>query len=184
MKNSTLVVAALLALAALASGDRPAVAAPPTWDFARASLGVHATGAITNTEGTQTSAFYPGAYLSWSATSGLSLAGTYDRDFARHLSVAQAGIRFLVHKSERGQVGFGANLVAYGDDGSAGFKEPTSWNASLHGSWSTFRAKNGTTLMWGIASASYDPENTRGEVRIGLRYQILGGRPWVEKVEP
>lgn len=185
MRNPILAAIALLVLV-VSSGTLapPATASPPTWSLHRASLGVHATGAVTNDSDVQSSAFYPGAYLSWSATSGLSLAATYDRDFARHLSIGQAGIRFLLLKSDRGQVGLGANLVGYGDEGAAGLEEPTSWTASLHGSWSAAKAKNGATLLWGIASASYDPENDRREVRVGLRYQLIGGAPWIERTEP
>lgn len=173
----TLLALSLLLFAA------PAMSAPATWSFARASLGVHATGAITNDAGTQTSAFLPGAYLSYSLTSGVSLAGVVDEDFARHLTIGSAGIRFLVMKSERGQIGLGANLLGYGDARASGIKEPTSWSGSIHGSWAAARS-SGRTLLWGIASASYDPENDRKEVRVGLRYQVVGGSPWREVVEP
>lgn len=172
----------LLAVAVLLAGEAGtlnfAQAAPPTWSFARASFGIDAKGAINDTDGPTTSAFLPGAYLSYSATSQLSLAGTFERDFPRHESIGQAGLRFLLTKSERGQVAAGVNAVFYGDEGAAGIAKPTSWNASLNGSWAAAKAKNGSTVVWGIASAAYDPDNALTIIRVGLRLQILGGAPW------
>lgn len=155
-------------------------ASPPTWSFSRASFGVDAKAGIFDTDGPTSSAFLPGAYLSYSATSQLSLAGTYERDFPRHESIGQAGLRFLMLKTERGQVAAGVNAVFYGDEGAAAMAKPTSWNASLNGSWSAARAKDGQTILWGIASAAYDPDNALTIIRVGLRLQILGGRQWVE----
>ena len=178
MKNTRKFLAGLAVLAVCSSGASIVSAAPPTWSLHRASFGIDAKGAINDNEGPTTSAFLPGAYLSYSATSQLSLAATYERDFPRHFSIGQTGLRFLLSKSERGQVAAGVNAVFYGDEGAVGVVKPTSWNASVNGSWAAAKAKDGTTVLWGIASAAYDPDNAITLVRVGLRLQIFGGAPW------
>jgi hypothetical protein len=158
-----------------------ASAAPPTWSFSRASLSVDAKAATIDAgPAPATSAFLPGLALSYSATSQLSLAGTYERDFPTHLSLGQLGMRFLVFKSDRGQVAGGVNAVFYADEGAAGYAKPTSWNAGVYGSWAAARAKNGQTILWAIASAARDTDNDLTMVRVGLRLQVLGGHPWIE----
>lgn len=178
MKNLTRFMLAVSVLIGVEAGTLSlAQAAPPTWSFARASFGVDAKGGIFDGTGPTTSAFLPGAYLSYSATSQMSLAGTFERDFPRHLSIGQTGLRFLMLKSERGQVAAGVNAVFYGDEGASSYTKPTSWNASVNGSWAAAKAKDGRTVCWGIASAAYDPDNALTILRIGLRLQILGGNP-------
>ena len=152
----------------------PAGAAPATWSLSRASFGIDAKAAVLESP-ERSSAFLPGAYLSWSATSQLSLAATIERDFSEHLTIGQLGARFLVARMSEGQLAAGVNLVGYGDEGAEGFLKPTSWNASLHGSYPVWQ-RNGATVAWGIASASYDSDNSLGIYRLGLRYQGIGGR--------
>jgi len=186
VKNTTrFTLAVLVVLACSGAGMvAKASAAPPTWSFARASLSLDAKGATFNGgSGPTTSAFLPGIALSYSATSQLSLVGTFERDLAGHLNVAQGGMRFLVFKNDRGQVAGGVNLVSYSDDGAVGYVKPTSWNAGVYGSWAAARAKNGTTILWAIASAARDNDNDLTMVRVGLRLQVLGGHP-VHETQP
>ncbi len=169
-RGLALVLVGLCVLSAAAS------AAPARWSLDRASFGLDAKAAVTEPEGG--SSFLGGAYLSYSLTSQMSVAGTVERDFAGHLTIARAGVRFPIFHLDggNGRVTAGANLVAYSDDGAAGIVEPTSWDAVVSGSGR--RAENeGTTVLWGIASASYDPENDRSTYRLGLRWQALGGVP-------
>lgn len=179
MRNLTrLMLAVLVLLAAETSGGSGiASAAPPTWSFQRASLSVDAKGGVFDKDDAQRTAFLPGIALSYSATSQLSLVGTIERDFPEHLSIGQAGMRFLVFQNDRGQLAGGLNAVFYGDDGAAIYEKPTSWNGGIFGSWAAARAKNGQTILFAIASATRDVENDLTLVRIGLRYQVIGGRP-------
>lgn len=172
-------LAAVLALGGilLLSAFGAAHAAPATWSLDRASLGLDAKGAVTDASGSRSTAFLPGVYLSWSATSQLSVAATVEQDFASNLTLSRAGARFLIaHMGDGGQVGAGASIVGYSGDGAASIVEPTSWEASLHGSYPVFESA-GRTVVWGILSASFDPENERQTYRVGLRWQAIGGRP-------
>lgn len=148
---------------------------PPTWSFDRVSFGVDAQGAQWSgaTNGTS---FLPGAYLSYDATSGLSFAGTLQRDFARHTTIGKAGARFKVWANDRGAVAVGANLVGYGDQTAwLGIVKPTSWETTVNGAYGIWQ-KQGRTIAWGIAGASYDKDNNVKEVRVGLRWQAVGGK--------
>ena len=163
----------LLAMGALIS---PALcgAAPAQWSIDRLSFGLDAQGA--QFDGTNLSSFLPGAYLSYSATSGLSLAGTVQRDFARHTTIGKGGFRFRVLDGQRGNVAIGANLVGYGDQTAwLGIVKPTSWETTVNGAYDVYQV-NGRTILWGIAGASYDKANNVKEVRVGLRWQLVGGR--------
>src|SRR5690242_14155061 len=123
----TIAVAALL-ICTLGLPLAARAGSPPTWSLARTSFGVDAQGAQWSGTPDGTS-FLPGAYLSYSATSGFSLAGTIQRDFARHTTIGQAGFRFRVIDGEKGNVAVGANLVGYGDQTAwLGIVKPTSWN--------------------------------------------------------
>lgn len=165
---------AVLVAGALGLHVVSAQSAPATWSLQRASFGVDAKAALLD-NGAKTTMFLPGAYLSWSATSQLSLAGTIEYDFTNDLVISRAGGRFLVARmGDGGQVGAGASLVGYSGDGAVGVPEPTSWEASLHASYPVAEDAGGTVL-WGVLSARYDPENTRQLYTIGLRWQVLGG---------
>lgn len=158
----------LLGLPTLALGQ------PAQWSLQRTSFGLDAKAALLD-NGAHTSAFLPGAYLSWSATSQFSLAGTVEYDFTSDLVISRAGGRFLVARmGDGGQIGAGASLVGYSGDGAVGVAEPTSWEASLHGSYPVAES-SGRTVLWGVLSARYDPENTRALYTIGLRWQAIGG---------
>lgn len=152
------------------------LASPATWSLERLSLGADAKGAVLDADGVRSTAFLPGVYLSWSATSQLSVAGTFERDFARDVNVARGGVRFLIARmGDGGQVGAGAGVVGYSGAGSAGVAEPTSWEASLHGAYPVWES-GGRTAAWGIVSASFDPENGAQVFKVGLRAQLVGGR--------
>ena len=153
-------------------------AAPAQWSLDRASLGVDAKAAILNTPAEQRSIFLPGAYLSYSLTSVLSLAGTVERDFQGHMTLGRAGFRFaLARVGDGGRLWGGLNVVGYGDEGAAGIVEPTSWEAVAQAAYPVVWASNGATLAWGLASATFDPENDLTTFRVGLRAQLIGGKP-------
>lgn len=164
---------ALLILALFVAA--PASASPARWSLSRASLGLDAKAAIT--EPAVTSAFLGGAYLSYSLTSNLSVAAIVERDFAGKLTIFRAGARFPIMQVGEGRVTAGGGLVSYADEGAAGIVEPTSWDASLHGSWPIATASDGSTTFWGVGSASYDTENARSTYRLGIRWQAVGGVP-------
>lgn len=168
-RGGVVVALALLALPVAAG------AAPARWSFDRASAGLSATGAIVDHDG-RSSAFLPGAYLSYSLTSQVSAAATVERDFARDLTIGQAGLRFRMWGNEHGRIFGGVNAVAYGDAGSSTITEPTSWNASIHGAW-RMAENEGQTVLWAITSAAYDSENRLTIYRLGLRWQAIGGHP-------
>ena len=148
---------------------------PPSWSLLRASFGLDAQGAAWSGTISNQSSFLPGAYLSYSAASGFSLAATVQRDFARHTTIGQGGFRFRVLDGQRGNVAVGANLVGYGDQVAwLGITKPTSWNACVNGSYDVYQ-KQGRTVLFGIMGASIDPDNNLKEVRVGLRWQVLGG---------
>jgi hypothetical protein len=157
-------------------GASPALAgSPPNWTD-RLSFGVDGEGASWSGSVDNQSSFLPGAYLSYSATSGLSFAGTLQRDFARHTSIGQGGFRFIILGGDRGHVALGMNVVGYGDRTAwLGIVKPTSWNACVNGSYDLVQDKNGTTILYGIAGASDDVDNDLKQVHIGLRWCILGG---------
>ena len=181
MKNLLKMLAVAVVFVGIAGTLSPVAAAPPSWSFDRASFGIDAKGTWGHSgDAPNASAFLPGAYLSYSVTSQLSAAATFERDFPTHLNIAQAGARFLVFKNDRGQVAGAVNLVSYSDDGSSTVLKPTSWNAAVNGSWAAVRAKNGQTTVFAIASASYDPDNDLSLIRVGLRWQVLGGHPVYE----
>lgn len=147
---------------------------PPQWSLDRASFGLDAQGA--QWTGTNASSFLPGAYLSYDMTSGLSLAATCQRDFARHTTIGKGGFRFKVWDNDRGVVAVGANLVGYGDQTAwLGIVKPTSWESCLNGAYGVWQ-KDGRTIAWGIAGASWDQQNNVKEVRVGLRWQMVGGK--------
>lgn len=166
---------ALLILALFVAA--PATASPARWSFERASIGLDAKAAVTEAGG-QSSAFLPGAYLSYSLTSQVSLAGTIERDFAGRLTIARGGVRFPIFHLDggNGRVTAAANLVSYSDEGAAGIVDQTSWEAAVNGSWRLAESE-GQTILWGIASAAFDPENDRSTYRLGVRWQMLGGNP-------
>ena len=169
---------ALLAAIGLLVLSASADAAPARWSIDRASLGFDAKGAVTDAPG-RSSAFLGGAYLSYSLTSQMSVAGTVERDFAGKLTIARAGVRFpiLMLDGGNGRLAASGGLVAYADEGADEIAEPTSWDAGLHGSW-RLAEDEGTTVLWGVASAVYDAENTRTTYRLGLRWQAIGGKPY------
>lgn len=152
----------------------PAQSQPAQWSLQRTSFGFDAKAALRET-GERTTAFMPGAYLSWSATSQMSLAATVEYDFTNDLVLSRAGGRFLIARmGDGGQVGAGASLVGYSGDGAVGITEPTSWEASLHAAYPV--AENaGRTVLWGVLSARFDPENNFSLYTIGLRWQAIGG---------
>lgn len=170
-----LVLALALLTVWIAENPKPLLAAPATWSFQRASLGFDAQGAQMTTSNGSSSSFLPGAYLSYSATSGLSLAGTVQRDFARHTTIGRAGARFKVLDTTRGDIALGANLVGYGDRTAwLGVTHPTSWESTVNGAYDVWQ-QNGRTVLWGIAQASWDQQNDIKSVRVGLRWQAIGG---------
>lgn len=161
----SLVVLALL----IAAG--PASANPPAWSWERVAAGVDAQGAImTNTAG-ERSAFLPGAFVTYSATSAMALAATVQRDFAGEQTFARGGIRFLLAGYDRFQLGAGADLIAY--DGVEGLTDETSWEVGLFGSYPVVQNLEGRTQVWGVISARFDPENERQTYLIGLRWRML-----------
>lgn len=164
-------------------GVHLAGAAPATWSIQRLSVGADAKAGIFSKDGVEESRFLPGVYASWSAATNLSIAGTFERDFASELSIGQVGARVRVLDTDRGDIAGGVNLVAYADKGAAGIEKPTSYNISLNGAWDAIRAKNGQTQVWLIGSVSNDPQNGITAYRVGLRYQAVGGAP-IREPEP
>lgn len=161
----------LLGLPAVSAAQTPAL----SWH--RVSVGADARGALVEHAGTDHTAFRPGAYLSYSVTSALSLAATLERGLKEDITVGHAGVRFLLAQMGMGQVYAGANLVSYSDVGAAGIEKPTSWSASLHGAYPVAWKGDGSTLLFGTLSAETDMENDLQTYRIGLRWQAWGGRP-------
>lgn len=158
----------------------PAVAAPARWSIERASLGFTASGAVFDREGVRTEAFLPDAYLTYNLTSQMTLAGLVERDFARHTTIGKAGVRFAVYKSEMSgaRVYAGANIVGYGDEGATALvSKATSWDAQLGASYPVWTEYSGATRAWGIVQIAHDSQNALTTARIGLRYQLIGGRP-------
>lgn len=160
----------------------PAMAAPARWSLERASLGFAAKAAVFDQAGERTEAFLPDAYLSYSLTSQMSAAATVERDFANSLTIGRAGLRFLVYKSEssRAEVAAGGGIVGYGDAGAAHFDlpKPTSWDASLTAAYPVWISnRTDAVLAWGVVGARYDSQNALGTFTLGLRAQLIGGRP-------
>jgi len=174
------VVAGLLALTAFLATARTGECAPPTWSIQRLSAVVTAGVAQFDvSESPTVNAFLPGLGISYSLTSTMSLIGSYEREFPRKLSIGMVGARFHVLDVGQGDVGFGVNLVAYGDEGRKflNLRKETSWDASLNGAWPASRYKNGAVCFWLVGSASYDPDNSLKVYRAGLRWQAIGGAP-------
>jgi len=171
MRRFLVLALTLLAIPTIAHSE------PARWSLDRASFGVDAKGAVTE-QGGQASSFLGGTYLSYSMTEQMSAAATVERDFAGHLTIAKVGLRFPIFHLDggNGRVTAAGNLVSYSDKGAEGIVEQTSWEAGVNGSW-RLAENTGTTVLWGIVSAAYDPENARSTYRLGLRYQALGGRP-------
>jgi len=171
---------ALAAILAFMVGALPAFAGSPPSALDRLSFGVDAEGASWSGTVENESSFLPGAYLSFGATSGLSFSATLKRDFPRHTTFGTGGFAFKIMSSDRGQIGLGANVAAYGDQVAwLGVKKPTSWNAVVNGSYDLVQNHTtGQTIIYGIAGASLDPDNNVKQVHIGLRAQILGGRSY------
>lgn len=167
----------LLALCAVWIGayTPPACAAPATWSWLRASAGFDVQGQQITAQGRALSAVCPGAWLSYSATSGLSLSATVQRDFANDLTTGTVGGRFLVWSNDRGQVGIGEDLVAYGENVKAlGITKDVSARSVVAGSFSAAQSK-GRTVLYGIAQASWDQANDVKKLVVGLRWQGIGG---------
>jgi len=164
----------LVALAVLVMAQ-PADASPARWSLERAALSIDAKAAITDAP-ERSSALLPGLSLSYSLTSNLSVVGTVERDFSGKLTIGKAGLRFPIARISDGdgRLAAGVGVVSYGDEGAAGIADPTSWDASLHGAWALAESE-GVQTLWGIASATYDSENTRTTYRLGLRYRLLSG---------
>jgi hypothetical protein len=150
---------------------------PPALSWQRVSTGLDARGALIEQGGVEHTAFRPGAYVSYSVTSQMSVAATVERGFSERLTIGHAGLRFLVAHMGAGQVAAGANLVSYSDEGAVGLLKPTSWSASLHGAYPVSWNGDGSTLLYGTLSAELDPDNEIQTYRIGLRWQAWGGRP-------
>jgi hypothetical protein len=178
MRKFMLLAVAVLGLATMC-GTR-AEAAPPTWSLQRAAVVVTAGVAQFDVNESPTvNAFLPGLGISYSLTSQMSLVGVVERDFARDLTIARAGARLHIADIGQGDVGFGADLVAYADNGRKylNLQKETSFQASLNGAWPVSHYKNGATCFWLVGSASYDPQNLLKTYRAGLRWQAIGGRP-------
>jgi hypothetical protein len=153
-------------------------AVPASWSFERASFGVDAAGQQWTEGDIRASSFLPGAYLSYDLTQGLSIAATGERDFARHLTLGKVGGRFKIIETERGVVALGANLVGYGDRPDfLGIAKPTSWETMAAGAYSVAETA-GRTVLWGVAQAGWDEQNGVKWVKVGLRAQVVGGRPY------
>lgn len=181
---------AALALVVLAVGTvsaslpSAALSAPAQWSLERAAILVTAQGAVFESGGNSYSVFLPQVGLSYSLTSGMNLVAIAERDFQSHLTVGRLGARFLVSKFGQGALGLGADAVFYADDGRArlGLRKDTSWEASVHGEWPVARyAKRGDeaqgpAALFLCASASRDVQNELSTLRLGLRYQLVGGR--------
>jgi hypothetical protein len=155
-------------------------ASPPTWSIKRASVVLTAGAAQFDVhDAPSLNAFLPGIGLSYSLTSQMSLIGTVERDFSRDLTIARAGARLHIADVGQGDVGFGADLVGYSDNGRRylNLEKETSFQASLNGAWPVSRYRNGATCFWLVGSASYDPQNLLKTYRAGLRWQAVGGAP-------
>jgi hypothetical protein len=148
---------------------------PPAASLHRLSAGLDAKGVTTDLAGLDQSNFRAGAYTSYSVTSALSLAGTVEHGFKEDHTLGALGMRFLLGRLGQGQVGAGLNWV--GEEGI----EPE-WSASIHGSFPVAWARSGAALLWGIASAEVQPERDLSTYRLGLRWQLFGGRPWDQPV--
>lgn len=173
---------ALLASAAILglALSTPADAAPGRWSLSRVSGGLSAQGAIVDTPAGRTSAFLPGAALTYTAASNLAVAVTGEYDWVRELALVRGGIRFKLGDFGKGTLHAGANAVSYSGPGAETILEATAWSASLHGDWVIARNVNGAAVLYGIASGEYDPENERETYRLGLRWRAFGGTPWAE----
>jgi hypothetical protein len=178
MKKLTLLLALSLCFVTVCGTESQA--APAQWSFQRASVVLTAGAAQFDVNESPTvNAFLPGLGLSYSLTSQMSLVGVVERDVARDLTLGRAGARLHIADVGQGDVGFGADLVAYGDNGRKylNLQKETSFQASLNGAWPVSRYKNGATCFWLVGSASYDPQNLLKTYRAGLRWQAIGGRP-------
>lgn len=150
----------------------------PALSWHRVSVGADARGVVVDTPlADETTGFRAGAYLSYSVTSMMALAGTVERGFSEDITVGHLGVRFLLAQVGVGQVAAGANVVGYGDAGAAGIAKPTSWSASAHGNWPIAWKGDGSVLAAGIVSAEWDMDNDLTTYRLGLRWQGWGGRP-------
>ncbi len=185
-KTYMLVAVALLCALTICGTSGTAHSAPPSWSLDRASLVLDAgAGVFKPDDAKQIESFLPQLGLSYSLTSKMSLIGAVERDFASKLTVSRAGARFLIAPMGQGQVGIGADLVNYADEGrdALNLSKDTSWSASIRGSWPVSKYKNGATRFLLVGSCERDPQNALTSLRLGLRFQLVGGRPWVESTK-
>lgn len=176
------ILTAVLAVWFIALLEQPAQAYP-TWSLERAAL--TATAKAQTWEGTGVTAFVPDVTGTYSLTSGLTLAGSFGRDFVGDLNSGSADAVFKVAGGyEQGwQAGISVGVIGYSGEGreALGIVEDTSMRYGLRGSWSAWRDGRGATRLYGIAQAHFDP-NQNGEDGLwtfgaGLRFTLIGGRP-------
>lgn len=179
MRDPFRLVSRCLVLAGVLLGllaEQGAQAAPGRWSAERLMFAVDGKAAVTDSPA-RSSSFLPGIALSYSLVPSLSIAATAERDFSGALTIGKVGVRFPIARLSDGdgRLAAAVGVVAYGDEGAAGIVDATSWDAGLHGSWA-LAEDEGVRVLWGIASAVYDSENTRTTYRLGLRYRVMGGR--------
>lgn len=170
-----LLLLAVLALAvAVSGGPGTCEASPPSWSLTRASVVVTAQGA--QIEGR--SYFLPAVGLSYSLTSQLSLIGETSHEFPTEGTINRLGARLHAASfGTGGAVGLGVNWVSYQAPRLLAVSHEQSWTATIHAAFPVARWKNGATALWGVASAERDPQNELTTYRLGMRAQLLGGKP-------
>lgn len=141
--------------------------------LSRLDVGVAASGVAVEDSLGRSSYFAPRVWASYSLTSQLSLAASYE---ANGQSLENGEIRvggrmaLTGNKAnDRIQVGLGANAIRYDEDNSSQLKDhPWSWTGGVYTSYGVVRNKDGKNVVFAQAQAEHDVENKLTFYRLGL----------------
>lgn len=144
----------------------------PAWS--RFDAGIAASGVAREDSVSRVSYFAPRAWASYSLTSQLSLAASYEAD-GQDLENGdiRVGPRMALtgnKKGDRIQVGLGANAIRYGKQ--LGPDHPWSWTGGVYTSYGV-AMKDGKNVIFAQAQAEHDVENKQTFYRIGLSATLL-----------
>lgn len=174
MRRTALFAALVLGFLAVQAGASRVHAEPRTLSFDRLSAGLTASGVQMTSPGGQSS-FQFGPYATYSVTGHLSTAASGERDFARGVSVSKLGLRVLVMESERSRV-YAGYSVTHASGAGFGLPYRNSGEAVVAGSYAAARRADGSTALWGLVQSGWDAHNDNWWLKVGLRWQALGGK--------